>query len=118
MLYFPSLQNWIGPSKIDNSYPNSNDVEIQKLRIEQMKKLRKEIRKLEKLECIRLNKALGGKEEENSELLRQFRDTQSSFDSLLSENQGTSFTETTRRVTDNLIGHSQHNQGMYESLMI
>ena len=116
--YFPSLQNWIGPSKIDNNYPNSNDVEIQKLRIEQMKKLRKEIRKLEKLECIRLNKALGGKEEENSELLRQFRDTQSSFDSLLSENQGTSLTEPTQRVTDNPIGHTQYDQGMYETFMI
>jgi hypothetical protein len=84
--YFPSLQTWIGPSKIDNSYPNSSDVEIQKLRIEQMKKLRKEIRKLEKLECIRLNKALGGNSEDNLELLRQIKNNQSSLDSLLSEN--------------------------------
>jgi len=84
--YFPSLQTWIGPSKIDNSYPNSNDVEIQKLRIEQMKKLRKEIRKLEKLECLRLNKALGGNSEDNLELLRQIKDNHSSLDSLLSEN--------------------------------
>ena len=83
--YFPALQNWIGPSKIDNSYPNSNDVEIQRLRIEQMKKLRKEIRKLEKLECVRLNKALGGKAEDNAELLRQVRESQSSVDSLATE---------------------------------
>ena len=83
--YFPSLQNWIGPSKIENSYPNSNDVEIQKLRIEQMKKLRKEIRKLEKLECVRLSIALGGKPEDDAELLRQVREDQSSFDSLVTE---------------------------------
>ena len=83
--YFPALQNWIGPSKIDNSYPSSNDVEIQRLRIEQMKKLRKEIRKLEKLECVRLNKALGGKAEDNAELLRQVRESQSSADSLATE---------------------------------
>ena len=37
---------------------DSNDIMIQKLRIGQMKKLRKEIRKLEKLEKIRLEKAI------------------------------------------------------------
>ena len=37
---------------------DSNDIMIQKLRIEQMKKLRKEIRKLEKLEKFRLQKAI------------------------------------------------------------
>ena len=37
---------------------DSNDLMIQKLRIEQMKKLRKEIRKLEKLEKFRLHKAI------------------------------------------------------------
>ena len=111
--YFPTLQNWIGPSKIDHKSPNSNDVEIQKLRIEQMKKLRKEIRKLEKLECIRLNKALGGHEEENNELMRQFQDTHSSFDSLLSDNPGTSFTESTQRITDNQNVPSPHKQGNY-----
>ena len=38
----------------------SNDITIQKLRIEQMKRLRKEIRKLEKLEKMRLRKAIIG----------------------------------------------------------
>ena len=50
-----------------------------------MRKLRKEIRTLEKLECIRLNKALGSKPEDDLELLRQVRNNQSSFDSLLTE---------------------------------
>ena len=50
-----------------------------------MKKLRKEIRKLEKLECIRLNKALGGKPENDAVLLRQILENQSSFDSLTTD---------------------------------
>ena len=50
-----------------------------------MKKLRKEIRKLEKLECVRLSIALGGKPEDDAELLRQVREDQSSFDSLVTE---------------------------------
>ena len=91
--YFPSLQNWIGPSKVEN-ISDSKDIEIQKLRIEQMKKLRKEIRKLEKLECVRLNRAMGGNDENDTELLRQVRDNQSSFDSLVTE----SFDENTTEV--------------------
>ena len=91
--YFPSLQNWIGPSKVEN-ISDSKDIEIQKLRIEQMKKLRKEIRKLEKLECVRLNRAMGGNDENDAELLRQVRDNQSSFDSLVTE----SFDENTTEV--------------------
>ena len=91
--YFPSLQNWIGPSKVEN-ISDSKDIEIQKLRIEQMKKLRKEIRKLEKLECVRLNRAMGGNDENDTEILRQVRDNQSSFDSLVTE----SFDENTTEV--------------------
>ena len=59
-----------------------------------MKKLRKEIRKLEKLECVRLNRAMGGNDENDAELLRQVRDNQSSFDSLVTE----SFDENTTEV--------------------
>ena len=55
---------------------DTNDIMIQKLRIGQMKKLRKEIRKLEKLEKIRLEKALtsGNRNEPpltETELLKQ-----------------------------------------------
>ena len=76
---FPSLQNWM--TSPENA---SVDLEIQRLRIEQMKKLRKEIRKLEKLECIRLNKAMGVND--NQDLLRQVtEDLQSSFDSLATD---------------------------------
>lgn len=77
-----TLKSW---TNVDES---ADDITIQKLRIGQMKKLRKEIRKLEKLECIRLNKALGGPADMDKELLKQVfggdskHDEQSSFDSL------------------------------------
>ena len=55
---------------------DSNDIMIQKLRIGQMKKLRREIRKLEKLEKIRLEKAISSESKSvppltETELLKQ-----------------------------------------------
>ena len=63
------------------------DVEVQKLRVEQMRRLRKELRKLEKLERLRLNKAVGGSPSVDAELLRQINtDAENSFDSVSTAN--------------------------------
>ncbi len=52
---------------------SNGDIEVQKLRVEQMRRLRKELRKLEKLERLRLNKAVGGSPSVDAELMRQIQ---------------------------------------------
>ena len=66
-----------GTGNIDNLLSAENlstvDIEVQKLRVEQMRRLRKELRKLEKLERLRLNKAVGGSPSVDAELMRQIQ---------------------------------------------
>jgi hypothetical protein len=66
-----------GTGNIDSLLKGANlstiDIEVQKLRVEQMRRLRKELRKLEKLERLRLNKAVGGSPSVDAELMRQIQ---------------------------------------------
>ena len=66
-----------GTGNIDSLLSAENlstvDIEVQKLRVEQMRRLRKELRKLEKLERLRLNKAVGGSPSVDAELMRQIQ---------------------------------------------
>ena len=71
----------LAPDQVADNFSNV-DIEVQKLRVEQMRRLRKELRKLEKLERLRLNKAVGGSPSVEAELLRQINDVENSFDSV------------------------------------
>ena len=67
----------VGAGNVDSVLSANNlstvDIEVQKLRVEQMRRLRKELRKLEKLERLRLNKAVGGSASVDAELMRQIQ---------------------------------------------
>ena len=76
------------PEPVDNMSMSGIDIEVQRLRVEQMRRLRKELRKLEKLERLRLNKAVGGSPSIDAQLLRQINeaDAENSFDSVSTAN--------------------------------